>query len=62
MQWREARRLGGEVPADHSYEGRWQAVGAGWSNEGELLFADCQQRQRADAKKEAEFEWYTRSE
>jgi hypothetical protein len=61
-QWREARRFGGDVPADHSSVGHWQAVGAGWANEGESLFAASQQRQRAEEKKEAEFEWYTRSE
>jgi hypothetical protein len=60
VQWREARRLGGRVPADGSSEGHWHAVGAGWSNEGESLFAVCQQQQRATDKKYAEFEWYTR--
>jgi hypothetical protein len=61
-QWREARRFGGDVPGDHSTEGHWEAIGAGWANQGESLFAACQQRQRADDKKEAEFEWYSRSE
>ena len=60
--WREARRLGGDVPADHSSEGHWHAVGAGWANEGESLFAAHQQRQRTEEKREAELAWYTRSE
>jgi hypothetical protein len=62
VQWREARRFGGEVPADHSSHGHWEAVGAGWANTGESLFAGYQQRQRAEEKREAEFEWYSRSE
>jgi hypothetical protein len=62
VQWREARRLGGDMPPDHSFGGRWHAVGTGWTNEGEELFAQAQQRQRAEEKKEAEFWWYTRSE
>jgi hypothetical protein len=62
VQWREARRIGGVVPADHSSEGHWQAIGAGWANKGEALFAGFQQRQRDEAKREAEFEWYSRSE
>jgi hypothetical protein len=62
VQWREARRFGGAVPEDHSFKGRWHAVGIGWTNEGESLFAGCQQRQRAEDKKQAEIEWYTRSE
>jgi replication initiator protein RepSA len=62
VQWREAHRLGGDVPTDHSFAGRWHGVGAGWANKGEALFAACQQRQRAEEKKEAEFWWYTRSE
>lgn len=62
VQWREARRFEGDVPEDHSFEGHWQAIGAGWTNRGESLFAAYQQRQRAEEKKEAEFEWYTRSE
>ncbi len=43
-------------------EGHWEAIGAGWTNKGESLFAAYQQRQRAEEKKEAEFEWYSRSE
>lgn len=62
IQWREARRFGGDVPADHSFEGHWRAIGAGWANRGESLFAASQQRQRAEDTKEAEFEWYSRSE
>ncbi len=62
VQWREARRFGGDVPADHSFKGHWRAVGAGWANEGESLFATSQQRQRTEEKREAEFEWYTRTE
>ncbi len=42
---------------------RWlRAVGRGWANEGEELFAAAQARQRAEEKKEADFAWYTRCE
>jgi hypothetical protein len=62
VQWRESKRFGGEVPDGHSTKGRWQAVGSGWSNEGESLFAACQQQQRSENKKQGEQQWYTRSE
>ena len=48
VHWREARRLGGSVPDGHLSEGHWQAIGAGWANQGEALFAGHQQRQRAE--------------
>jgi hypothetical protein len=41
---------------------RLTAVGRGWANEGEVLFAAAQARQRAEDKKEADFVWHTRSE
>jgi hypothetical protein len=41
---------------------RLKAVGRGWSNQGEALFAAAKARQSADDKKEADFEWYTRCE
>ena len=41
---------------------RLTAVGRGWANEGEALFAAAQARQRAEDKKEADFAWHTRSE
>ena len=41
---------------------RLRAVGRGWSNQGEELFAAAQARQRAEDKKEADFVWHTRSE
>jgi hypothetical protein len=41
---------------------RLRAVGRGWSNEGEELFAAAQARQRAEDKKEADFVWHTRCE
>ena len=44
VQWRGARRFGGDVPADHSFKGHWCAVGAGWANEGESLSAASQQQ------------------
>ena len=62
VQWREARRLGDDGPAGHSSEGHWHAVGAGWTDRGESLFAAHQQRQRTEEKREAELAWYTRSE
>ena len=62
VHWREARRLGGSVPDGHLSEGHWQAIGAGWANQGEALFAGHQQRQRAEDHKAAMFEWYIRRE
>ena len=41
---------------------RLRAVGRGWANEGEELFAAAQARQRAEEKNEADFAWYTRCE
>ncbi len=41
---------------------RLRAVGRGWANEGEALFAAAQARQRAEDKKEADFAWHTRCE
>jgi hypothetical protein len=62
VQWREARRRGDDLSADRSFEGHWRAIGSGWINKGESLFAASQQRQRAEEKREAELAWYTRSE
>ena len=61
-QWQETRAGPMKRTADGASEGRWRAVGSGWANQGEALFAGCQQRQRAEARSEAEFAWYTRSE
>jgi len=61
-RWQEARRFGGTIPADRVVERRWRAVGAGWANQGEALFAGYQQRQRAEERREALFAWHTRSE
>lgn len=41
---------------------RLRAVGRGWANEGEALFATTQARQAAEDKKEASLAWNTRSE
>ncbi len=59
-RWQEARCFGGTVPADRVVERRWRAVGAGWANQGEALFAGYQQRQRAEERREALFAWHTR--
>jgi len=61
-QWNEARRHGGQVPDDRITEGHWRAIGAGWANQGESLFASHQQRQRAEDRREVLSDWYTRSE
>ncbi len=60
--WQEDRRTGGAASTHGLSEGRWRAVGSGWANQGEELFAGYQQRQRAEDRREAEFEWYSRSE
>jgi hypothetical protein len=60
--WQQDRRTGGAASAHGLSEGRWRAVGSGWANQGEELFAGYQQRQRAEERREAEFEWYSRSE
>jgi len=61
-QWNEARRHGGQVPEDRVTEGHWRAIGAGWANQGESLFASHQQRQRAEDRREVMSDWYTRIE
>jgi uncharacterized Zn-finger protein len=60
--WNEARRHGGRAPDEHGTEGHWKAIGAGWANAGESLFARHQQRQRAEDRREVMLDWYTRSE
>jgi uncharacterized Zn-finger protein len=60
-QWNEARRHGGRALEDIVTEGRWRAVGVGWANQGESLFAARQQRQRAEDRQEVMLDWYTRS-
>jgi hypothetical protein len=55
------RRRDGEVEESATTK-RLTAVGRGWVNEGEALFAAGQARQRAEDKKEAEFAWHTRCE
>jgi hypothetical protein len=58
--WRQERNGG---PDDSKIAvRRLKAVGRGWSNKGEELFAAAQARQRAEERKEAEFAWYIRSE
>jgi hypothetical protein len=61
-KWQESRRHGSDLPSDGVSEGRWRAVGSGWANSGEELFAGYQQRQQAEVRRAAAFEWYTRSE
>jgi hypothetical protein len=61
-QWNEARRHGGQAPEDRVTEGHWRAIGAGWANQGESLFASHLQRQRAEDRREVMSDWYTRSE
>jgi hypothetical protein len=60
--WQEDRRTGRAASSHGLSEGRWRAVGSGWANQGEELFAGYQQRQRAEERREGEFWWYTRSE
>ena len=59
VDWRQARRLGSEQTES---EGHWRAIGAGWANQGEELFAAAQQRQRAEERREVMAEWHSRSE
>jgi hypothetical protein len=58
--WRQERN--GATDDSEIAVRRLKAVGQGWSNEGEELFAAAQAHQRAEERKEAEFAWYTRSE
>ncbi len=60
IQWNQERNGEGSEPERTTR--RLKAVGCGWANEGEALFAGAQARQRAEDKKEADFEWYTRCE
>ena len=64
---REARAMWHQQknPGDRGAETttrRLRAVGRGWANGGESLFAAAQARQRAEDKKEADFVWHTRCE
>ena len=61
VDWRQARRLGAS-PEQTESEGHWRAIGAGWANRGEELFAAAQQRQRAEERREVMAEWHSRSE
>ena len=59
-EWHQQR---GDGPAEpQATTKRLKAVGRGWANTGEALFAATQARQRAEDKKEADLEWHTRSE
>jgi hypothetical protein len=58
--WHQQQKVGeGEVEKTTR---RLRALGRGWANEGEALFATTQARQAAEDKKEASFAWHTRSE
>jgi hypothetical protein len=60
VQWHRERN--GEGPEPKTTTRRLKAVGRGWSNDGEALFAAAKARQAAEEKKEADFAWYTRCE
>lgn len=64
VAWREAMRRGGDgvEAADHSLERRLRAVGAGWADRGEALWAGYQQRQRLEERRLGNEEWYSRTE
>lgn len=59
IAWREARRRGGDGDevTDRSLERRLRAVGAGWADRGEALWAEYQQRQRLEERPSANEEW-----
>jgi hypothetical protein len=63
---RDARAAWHRQQGDESDESattkRLKAVGRGWANDGEALFAAAQARQAAADKKEAEFAWHPRCE
>ena len=58
--WNQQRN--GDASAPETTTRRLKAVGRGWSNDGEALFAAAKARQAAEEKKEADFAWYTRCE
>lgn len=60
--WKVSSRLGGAGSTEVRREARWRVVGSGCTNEGEALFADAQRRQRAEERREGQFERYSRSE
>ncbi len=57
--WQQKKNAGGGAGATTR---RLRAVGRGWANGGESLFAAAQARQRAEDKKEADFVCHTRCE
>jgi hypothetical protein len=64
VAWREEKRRGGgdTAAADRSVERLLRAVGVGWANRGEELWAGSQQRQRLEERRIANEEWYSRTE
>jgi hypothetical protein len=60
VQW--SRQRAGQENGAGATTKRLRAVGRGWANRGEELFAAAQARQAEEAKKEAAFQWHTRSE
>ena len=53
---------GGGVLLDRSLVRRWHAVGIGWANRGEALWAESQQRQRHEERRISNQEWYCRTD
>ena len=63
VAWREAMRRGdGLERTDCSIERRLRAVGAGWGDRGEELWAGYKQRQRLEERRLGNEEWYCRTE
>jgi hypothetical protein len=60
--WHRERNDDSETESDVPATRRLKAVGRGWANKGEELFAAAQARQRVEERKEAEQAWYTRNE
>jgi hypothetical protein len=63
QQW-QVDRAGREVPppSDRSVNARWRAVGIGWANDGEATWAEAQRRGRADEKRCAAEDFYSREQ
>ena len=59
--WQDLRRNGRDTTNDLSLTTRWKAVGAGWADQGEALWAEHQQRQQADERKLGNEERYSMS-
>lgn len=62
QQWQVDRARNGEESADRSLRARWRAVGIGWANEGEAIWAEARRLEKQDERRTGLDEYYSRKE